>query len=484
MEIQGIREHKNPMLNHVVLERIFQLAEFDTKSFANYRLVCKEWYESSLQTWRKKGWISITTCHQHHGVHVEDFLQLLKSPEHRFAARPFHKYIINQWRGAIHDKDGESENPAILQFWKAVGPLMTHLNLKSSHFYFNDNFRKVIFELTPNLKSLAVGEIVYIRRDDLFHVYDFDPQQKGLKVCQHLTELKVNLVEFESCPMMWKELLWHFPNMEIFEATRRAPGPFHWFLCELLEIFEHLRNTVGSHYFKNLSELHLLQLDTFTPELALVLQRLQFPLKVLTFGFGSERGIKRAKKMLRLVLKTHAQTLEELILVREEECGPYEDFPFGIQFPKLTKFRSSGKLVNNFKFVQHMPNLEYLFLEQEGHRIQLNKVGWRNSVVNLNLTEFKLTDKFCTGRELKFLGKLMPNLTKISLGLRNKECFKSLCSIWKDVTDLNIYSRDSDEDAYWKSKEGDKFMKENIDNLIELRSLKVGKLVEYPECML
>ncbi|CAL8148696.1 unnamed protein product [Orchesella dallaii] len=483
MKIHRVPEHKNPMLNHVVLERIFKIAEFDIKSFATYRLVCKQWYETSLPTWRKNAWLPVTTTRKQHGVYFEDYLQLLNSQEQRLTAVPFRKYKIRSWDGFIHRK-GEKKLER-LEFWKTVGPLMTHLHLKSNHFYFNDDFRQVIYRLTPNLKSLVLGKNEYYRPDRRVYVIDdFEPQEMGLKVCQHLTELKVNLVEFENFPNLCIELPWHFPNIEIFEATQKVPSCATENLCGLFGFVDELRNTESSHCFKNLSELRLLdkkRRNTLTQELALRLQRLQFPLKVLTLDVGSEEDSGDAKDTLKIVLETHAQTLEELILVREEESVPYEDFPFGIEFPKLTKIRSTGKLVKDFKFVQHMPNLEYLHLEQEGHGIHLSNIGWSNSIVNPNLKEFKITERFCGQNEIKFLGEVMPNLTKITLGLKNERCFKSICQIWKEVTDVTIYSGASVEDVYWKSEVGDKYVKESIVDLKELRCLKLGKFIKYPE---
>ncbi|CAL8136368.1 unnamed protein product [Orchesella dallaii] len=54
----------------------------------------------------------------------------------------------------------------------------------------------------------------------------------------------------------WK----HFLNIEIFEPTNTGSRTATWLRTGLLENGDLLRNTVGSHYFKDLSELHLLQL--------------------------------------------------------------------------------------------------------------------------------------------------------------------------------------------------------------------------------
>ncbi|CAL8136148.1 unnamed protein product [Orchesella dallaii] len=385
---------------------------------------------------------------------------------------------------------------------------MNHLDISSSDFSWRDHFRKIIFELTPNLQYLALRKN-QLSGPDFLTGPTFDPQKQGLKVNQHLTQLIVNgwTLEF---PVTMTELLWHFPNIKILESLETDPRRATWFLCGLLKKVEYLRNTVDSHYLKNLAELRLFNVEKkrriyLSTHLALALQPLQFPLKVLALDVGSELDDGVAKEMLQIILDTHANTLEELTLARQDGSVQFPDFPFGIQFPKLDKFRSTGKLVQNLEFLKDMPNLKLLFLEQEGQEIRLSKVGSSNSFVNPNLKEFKITDKFCTDEELNFLGEIMPNLTNITLGLSNKECFKSVCRIWKDVTILNINTRDIDEDAYWKTEDANEYITTNIRNLkgkaskifnlfmhfydeinndlynlyLELKSLNLGKFIEY-----
>ncbi|CAL8071134.1 unnamed protein product [Orchesella dallaii] len=473
-----------------VLERVFELAEFNSESFANYRLVCKQWYETSLPTWRKKAWLSVASCSDDDGIPVAEHLQHLKSQDHRLANVPFRKYIICMWHGAFHDYEGTKPEPERLEFWKTVGQQMTHLCIDFSKFYTTTNLRKILFEFTPNLQSLILSKNKYPidgYNGQLQNLEEEEQEQVPLNVNSHLTEFKL-LESYGDFPISWTDIIRCFPNIKSLQAVERDPTKGTMSLITLLKTVEFLRID-NPHCLANLVELRLLKLEgncrnTFTLQLATLLKRLQFPLKVLTLDVGAENDIFNVRQALQLVLEGYAETLEELTLAAEVSSFQVQDFPFGTNFPKLIKFSSKRRFVKNLKFLKHMPNLELLHLEQIENQIYLRHFGdyWSSLVLLNNLKEFKITAVSCTEKQIIFLGKMMPNLTNITIGLRNKFSFKTLCRIWKDVKYLNIYTLNESEDAYWNSERAS--IQSNIKNLKNLKSLKIGESIIYGEGIL
>ncbi|CAL8145686.1 unnamed protein product [Orchesella dallaii] len=481
--MQGVPD-QNPLLNHVVLKRIFQLFEFDTKTFATFRLVCKQWNETSLTTWRKNAWLPVTTCRQHNGVFVEDYLRLLKSPEHRYSAVPFRKYIISHWCGVIHHYQYPGEKPERLLFWETVGPLMTHLNIKSTHFYSRYYLHKILFEFTPNIESLALSNNYYLTykcaRKGLVPVLldpDLENRISIIKANTNLTEFKFHLGHGQIFPLTW---------VEIFELIEKYPKEPTWNLIFLLKTIEICRTGWGPDFFRKVVELRLLNMEdkqpiAFTLQFASRLTELRFPLKILTLDVGSETDVELGKAALQLVLVGHAETLEVLKLVREEDSFSLEDFPFGIDFPKLAKFTSTGKLVKNLDFLKKMPNLEFLHLEQDAEEIYIDEDFRSVSVVLENMKQFKITNRFCSRKQISTLGKIMPNLTNITVGFKTSSGFRIACKNWKKLVYMNVYTVDSDEDAFWNSRDAQKYIKDNIYDLTNLKSLKIGEFIEYGE---
>ncbi|CAL8071124.1 unnamed protein product [Orchesella dallaii] len=488
MKLQGVPEPKNPMLNHVVLERVFELAEFNFESFANYRLVCKQWYETSLPTWRKKTWLSVTARSYDDGIPVADYLQHLKSQDHRLVNVPFRKYIICMWHNAFHDFEGKLE-PEKLEFWKTVGQHITHLCIDFCSFHTTTNLRKILFEFTPNLQSLILSKNSYLDYGYNGQLQNLEEEQEevSLNVNSHLTELKI-LETYGDFPISWTDIIRSFPSIKSLQVIELDPTKGTRSLITLLKTVELLRID-NPHCLANLVELRLLELEgnrrnTFTLELATLLKRLQFPLKVLTLDVGAENDIFNVRQALQLVLEGYAETLEELTFAKKVRSFQSHDFPYGINFPKLIKFSSTGGFVQNLKFLKHMPNLELLHLEQNAGQIYLRHFGdyWSSLVLLNNLKEFKITAASCTEKQIIFLGKMMPNLTNITIGLRNKFSFKTLCRIWKDVKYLNIYTLNESEDAYWNSEKA--YIQSNMKNLKNLKSLKIGESIIYGEGIL
>ncbi|CAL8145698.1 unnamed protein product [Orchesella dallaii] len=484
MEIQGVPD-QNPMLNHVVLERIFKLVEFDTKTFANFRLVCKQWNETSLTTWRKNTWLSVTSNREYKGVHVEDFLQLLKSPEHRLADVPFRKYIISRWWGVLCNF--EVDQPERVVFWNTVGPLMTHLSIRSTKFLFVRNLRNVVFVFTPNLQFLELSKNHYMSQK-WRELQEMDTKYVCM-VNKNLTHLKFNfgVEEYKYSQFSYvMDMLMRFPNIQILEMTHLDKTVATGVLIHIFTTIRHIREHRGPDYLQNLAELRLLKLDEkcrteFTLELASLLTEHKFPLRVLTLDVGSETELDNSKEALKKVLECHAETLQELVLAREVESFSFPDFPFGIQFPKLAKLSTTGKLVQNLEFLNNMPNLEFLDLEQDAEEIHLEENFRSGSVVFEKMKQFKITSKFCSRKQISTLGQMMPNLTSITIGFKTSSGLRTAFNIWKELMYVNIYTGNSDEEEFWKSKDADKYIKDNIFNATNLKHLKIGEFVKYGE---
>ncbi|CAL8145692.1 unnamed protein product [Orchesella dallaii] len=443
--------------------------------------------ETSLTTWRKNAWLSVTTNCEHKGIDVVDFLELLKYQEHRLADLPFRKYIISKWCGPMPHCQYQGEIPDQTKFWMTVGPLMTHLSIKSTHLYFIC-IRKVVVKLAPNLQFLELSKNHYYFMDEWLSELQRDRYYKHLlRVNTNLTHFKFNLEPYEDSTLSWlNDMILHFPNIRILEPIQSDPRTTTRDFIWILQTLQSFRKHMGSHYLKDLSELHLLNSDdnrrnTFTLELASALTCLQFPLKVLKLDVGSETELENGEEALQKVLEGHSETLEELVLAREVDTFSYPDFPFGIQLPKLVKFSSTGKLVENLEFLKKMPNLEFLYLEQEAEEITLEEYFWSDSVVFEKLKQFKITNKFCSRKQISTLGKMMPNLTNITIGFKTSSGFRTACNVWKNLIHMNIYTVGGDEDAFWNSKDAEKYIRKNIQDLKHLKYLKIGEFVKYEE---
>lgn len=64
--------------------------------------------------------------------------------------------------------------------------------------------------------------------------------------------------------------------------------------------------------------------------------------------------------VVKSIMETFHGTLKKLDIYRSEDCNPYAEFPFGLEFPNLKIFRLTNYLSPNLEFLKCMPNLEVL----------------------------------------------------------------------------------------------------------------------------
>jgi len=202
-------------------------------------------------------------------------MTLLDSPEdsHRLKKFPFRKYKIQHW-------DLNLEDEVLLQFWTKVGPLMRHLSLDSCTFEGVDDFKKIVFELTPNLDSLRLYENKFFGERPSGKVIRLDPTKrmhlKPESVQANMKKLHVQLEPLAYSddddeenygmndnysnyilPTTWMELLAHFPNIEEMrlQSLTNESGEASQELVECVKSMEIIRDNLGSEYFAKLQQL-------------------------------------------------------------------------------------------------------------------------------------------------------------------------------------------------------------------------------------
>jgi len=247
--------------------------DFRVEEFANFRLVCSEWNKVSLPLWRKKARIIITGRKgDESGILTRAaYMTLLRSRKDTYQLKkyPFRDYTIQYW-------DLNLENRQMLAFWEKVGPLMTDLSLDECEFGRVDDFKKILFELTPNLERLWFSYNMFKCKRPSDKAIRMDPTrkehlkpadvQKNLKSLHGFFELEDDVYDdevedkhWDILPITWIEFFLHFPNlkaicMESLVGDSRDPNEE---LMECVKSLEIIRNKLGSEYFANLKKLNL-----------------------------------------------------------------------------------------------------------------------------------------------------------------------------------------------------------------------------------
>jgi len=248
--------------------------KFDVRQFSTFRLVCKKWNNVSLPIWRKNAKLKIfeeDVDEDNDGVLTDaGYMTLLQSPEDRYQLKkqPFRKYIITDW-DLNFDQDEEK-----LGFWTKVGPLMRHLCLDSCTFERVEDFRKILFELTPNLESLELNQNKFKCDRPIQKASRLDPTrkehlkpenvQKNLKKFKARLELEEvdyddDAIDWDVLPITWIELFAHFPNIErmLLMDLENEEGSASDELVECVKSMEITRDNLGSEYFAKLKELDI-----------------------------------------------------------------------------------------------------------------------------------------------------------------------------------------------------------------------------------
>ncbi|CAL8140326.1 unnamed protein product [Orchesella dallaii] len=493
----------HPLLNSVVLTRLFELIPFDFKEYENFRLVSKTWYNQTLPVWRKNVWISISTSpskenpkeiqnsdfeYSRKGISLEEYLDHLDKNNLNVVHYPFRKYSIEGWNISL-------QNDVIFSFWKRMGPQMTHLSIKCSQFARVDDLRHILFQFTPNLKCLKLIQNVYKDKRPENKVQRLNPKlpQHILKsnfLQRNLVELEIELVEEfgpeVNLPITWMELLLHFPNIHKLGPLRMGCTQPIAELREFFEAVEILRRENGLKYFANLSELDIMQETRGRPEAMIsCITRLQFPLKRLALNIGWFTQ----KTVLKRLLETCCNSLENLSVNRGTpppiDLAPLPNFPFGLKFPHLKELSLSGPVTPNLMFLQEIPSLELLKYKPTNEarfEQKLDEVLLRGSKMKAkNLKDLSIISDGCSAVEICKLGQLIPNVRKLQIGLDN-EGFREVCKTWRKLESIEIVPFRVGEEGILgkdeKGKGGANFLLPNITQLQDLKVFKMQRLMD------
>ncbi|ODM90253.1 putative F-box/LRR-repeat protein 23 [Orchesella cincta] len=89
------------------------------------------------------------------------------------------------------------------------------------------------------------------------------------------------------------------------------------------------------------------------------------------------------------------------------------------------------------------------------------------------MEEFVVGYELCKGSDIEALGRLMPGLKRLRIGLDN-EGFKAACKNWTQLRHLDLDPFDVEEEGILGIKDGKKYSQPNITDLKYLASLRIG----------
>jgi len=201
------------------------------------------------------------------------YMALLQSPKDSYQLKkfPFRTYKIQNWHLNL-------ENEEMLAFWATVGPLIRHFFLVQCTFERVEDFRKIVFKLTPNLESLELNQNKFKCDRAREKTIRLDPSRK-----EHLKPKNVqkNLKKFDALlqrgevnddadadddeaswyalPTTWIEFFAHFPNIDkiYLEQLANEDGDLVEELVEFFKSMEIVRNNLGFEYFAELKQLNI-----------------------------------------------------------------------------------------------------------------------------------------------------------------------------------------------------------------------------------
>ncbi|CAL8136275.1 unnamed protein product [Orchesella dallaii] len=527
MAANPLNKKRNPLLDHVIVEHLFSVIPFDTKNFANFRLVCKLWCKESLPIWRKNAQIFVTDAKKmnaNNHIHYNKYICLFDSKYDLYQLRkhPFRKFAIKHWDLRF---DGR-KNSGRLKFWEKIGPLMTSLYMEECDIYRLEDFRKVLFEITPNLESLFLIKNIYrIDRPDESEVRldpNRDEHRKPEFIQKNLTTLEIclevgDLFHFsmeelvnddyiwnvEELPITWMELLIHFPMIQNMWLSWLSEYDGWDALEECLVSMQLIRDALDEpQYFSSLTHLNMNNVGIygyrrFPRDIAKLLERLNFPLKTLNMDLGK----RTSDGALKLLFETHADTLEGLKLTWRKNSQLFFNFPCGVNLSALKILEASDPSILNLSFLKHTPNLRILSMYNKGdiyhpnpQENSIKKMGetkpgvkpkvfevisktnfeaFNNGLVLPYMEKFLMSEEICDGSQIELLSKLMPNLKHLRIGLGN-EGFQMVCKVWKKLEQLQVNPFQVDEMGLLGVSEGKRYHLPNLTDLKDLRVLQLG----------
>ncbi|CAL8133299.1 unnamed protein product [Orchesella dallaii] len=504
----------NPMLLYPVLKKIFESRIFNRADLKNFRLVCKEWSNASLERWRKEATLTLTDdpppSHngdnsasensKTKGLTLSEFLDMVDMP-----GDPFQLLQTNKFRSynIKFSQDLCLSQPDRRIFWDKIGPLMTHLNISNSKISSVQDLAEILFQDIPNLEDFAFVNDFPLDRNKLPYPFgSYEAQMHGFmsnwddrlrplsdQILTKLTKLDINL-KSKCFPLSWVYFLGRVPNIKeltlrsfstLFYEAPTSDGEFDLTndLEELVRSLVTVRETLGPSYFSQLKGLHLLNFDDsgrFQPFLLEPLRDLRLGITFLSFDITPIHSVIAFREMLRM----YSDTLEKLNIFRAHKCNTHRThlpLTHGVELLHLKELYLSDQIFGNLDFKKNLSNLRTLELDycsclRNCTSYDFSSGDLQNVVLPL-MQELLLSKELCRGVIVKKLGRLMPNLKKLRIGLGSNG-FTTLCKTWKDLESLEIEPNAVTESAILGGAGDRKYSVPNITDLKELTSFTMG----------
>ncbi|ODM98766.1 hypothetical protein Ocin01_07913 [Orchesella cincta] len=383
-EVPGwLEPERNPLLNSVVLQVFFEHAPVDI--LKNCREVCKEWWKLSLGRFRETHKIVMKK------KRIDKYVEWVDLPNdpYGFEKHPFSKYKVEK---DTHRPGFKRGVVTIQEFWTKFGGRMKQLEIKREWFDGSETFRRILFELTPNLEVLSLCENGYEHcLDDEIH-NEFFFNLGNVLPRPNLKSLKVTLLDGHSetglagpvggreardaisleeyLPLSWMRVLAHFPFLKelLLEQVDLDPlevnydSPEYEELNIILFMIRHLKVDRPATHFV-LERLNILNaqkeaLYEFPWNTLLKLERLGFPLTSLVFDVG----VITDEQLFQDLLQLYAATLRNLTIARAPLAPPFTTFPFEVSLEFMSELRLYGPIAPNMLFLKYTPNLKLLHL--------------------------------------------------------------------------------------------------------------------------
>ncbi|CAL8143485.1 unnamed protein product [Orchesella dallaii] len=507
----------NPMLLYPVLKKIFESSIFNRADLKNFRLVCKEWSNVSLDRWRKEATLNLTDHpppspdddniesssegSRTKALTLSEFLDMVDTPGDRFqllGTNNFRKFNI-KFRQDLYLSGTDKRI-----FWEKLGPLMTHLNISNSKISSLQDLAGILFKDIPNIQCLTyVNDFPFGRDgDELPYPFgNYETRMQGFtstwnellrpmngQILTKLTKLDINL-KLKCFPLSWVYFFGRVPNIK--ELTLRSvstdfyevsdAGESTNDLLSLVQSLVTVRETLGPSYFSQLKGLHLLNFvdrGVFPPSILAPLHDLPLGITFLSFDMTLLHSVIAFREMLRL----YSDTLEKLYIFQVHHCDrPRVYIPpqptHEVKLPNFKEYYLSDPIFHVLDYLKNLSNLRTLELD---YCICLRNCisddcsrGDLQNLVLPQIEELLLSKELCRGVIVKKLGWMMPNLKKLRVGL-GSDGFAMLCETWKDLESLEIEPNEVTESAILGSAGGRKYSVPNITDLKELTSFTMG----------
>ncbi|ODM87728.1 hypothetical protein Ocin01_18955 [Orchesella cincta] len=536
---EGLGSVQNPMFNNATLVNLFGIIPFSCNEFKNYRLVCRQWLKISLPRWRQNACLTIRDRRFHQEdlrLNILSCVNMISMPGDPFkllGKYHFRKYNLKLARNMTFAEESLHGNQ-IFHFWNILGPLMTHITIVDSKIFFKAHIRSILLEMTPNLEFLAYQNNPIVEesvvplpltmnewRGVTVPIWSDLCIPAASEIQNKLTHLEIRLKS--DFPMTWVYYLARVPNIKVLKLEEFMDCYRTGSLYEELQLFFKsiicIREECNPECMKNIQHLNLLNasirpLALFPASLIPILCELAFPLSTLALDIGhdqSEDGLKN-------ILQLYPKTLEKLVMFKLGwgiYANPFETtFPFGVDLPLLTELQLIGPIFKNLHFLINTPNLKVLVILDGVNEIEprvlhsyvdfslprlkdkhftdrdcnpvhpviastdFQGVELKNLVLP-NMVQFIVGQELCSGEQVEQLGKLMPYLKRVRLGLDNSG-FRKVCQIWKQLEHLDIQPFNVSEEGFLGTVDGKMYSQPNLTDFKYLTFFRMGRHSQTP----